>query len=200
MVVCKDENPEWLEWIAPERFNDPDLFRIVVFYVFHSPCDGLSARGKSLRKYGWSDPWKKPYCLNEQLKQASTNCKLIFSAKKLDQMDAKLREAFLYDGFPSDLATERICVHDGKKNQAMSVFYHIRNALAHCRLNMQEVDGECVFIMEDLGGRKKDEVSARMILRKSTLLKWIDIIEAGEREYKKPECLNNVKNENQKTA
>lgn len=193
MFVHKDENPEWLEWIAPEHFNDPDLFRIVVFYVFHSPCKNTSAIGKTLQEYGWSDPWKKPYCLNEQLKQASTNCKLIFSANKLDQMDEKLKEASLYDDFPSDLSTERICVHDCKKNQIMSMFRHIRNAFAHGRLNMREVNGECVFVMEDLGDRKKDKVSARMILRKSTLLKWIDIIESGEREYIKPACLDKEK-------
>ena len=70
---------------------------------------------------------------------------------------------------------------------SMSVFYHIRNAIAHCRLNMVDVDGECVFVLEDVQPNKNADrlkVSARMILRKSTLLKWIDLIEQGEREYK----------------
>lgn len=50
---------------------------------------------------------------------------------------------------------------------------------------MVDVDGECVFILEDVKPKKASddlEISARMILRKSTLLKWIDIIEQGERK------------------
>lgn len=63
----------------------------------------------------------------------------------------------------------------------------LRNAFAHCRLNMVDSDGECVFIIEDVKANKNDnkvKVSARMILRKSTLLKWIDLIEHGERMEK----------------
>ena len=41
-------NEEWLQWIAPERFNDIDLQRIVTFFVFHSPCKELSAMSKTL--------------------------------------------------------------------------------------------------------------------------------------------------------
>ena len=51
---------------------------------------------------------------------------------------------------------------------------------------MIDKDGECIFIMED-GKPNKDKtkfiVSARMIINKSTLLKWIDIIENGEKEF-----------------
>ena len=70
----------------------------------------------------------------------------------------------------------------------MSVFYHLRNAFAHGRLNMVDVDGECVFLFEDIQENKKKgeiKVTARMILRKSTLLKWIEIIENGEKEYQR---------------
>lgn len=66
-------NEEWLQWIAPERFNDIDLQRIVTFFVFHSPCKELSAMSKTLDEYGWKKPWQKPYWLNKQLIQASTN-------------------------------------------------------------------------------------------------------------------------------
>ena len=53
---------------------------------------------------------------------------------------------------------------------------------------MVDVDGECVFILEDMVHEKKQKrykLSARMILRKNTLLKWIDLIEGGERNYEK---------------
>ena len=185
-----DRNADWLKWIAPEKFNDEDLFRIVIFYVFHSPCPDLSSMGRSLKEYGWTAPWRKPYYLNKQLKQASTNQNLLFTAENYDAMSDALEKASLRENFPSDLGTERICIYDYKKNQFLSVLYHLRNSFAHCRLNMMNIKGDCIFILEDAIPKSKKEpntmkVSARMILRKSTLLKWIDIIESGEKVYQK---------------
>lgn len=180
--MVADKNAKWLQWIAPEKFDDRDLFRIVIFFVFHCPCKGLSAMGKSLDEYNWHKPWEKPFCLNKQLKQVSLSDKLIYSAKSYDKLDEQLIKANLAENFPSDFNTERIAIYNND-NQFMSIFYHIRNAFAHCRLNMVDVDGECIFVLEDVSTKFK-RVSARMILRKSTLLKWIDIIEGGEKEIK----------------
>ena len=102
-----------------------------------------------------------------------------------------MKRGNLYDDFPSDLKTERICVYDNMHNQFLSVFYHIRNAFAHCRLNMIDVDGECVFVLEDIVRDKKKntlKLSARMVIKKSTLLNWINLIEDGEKEYDKMEA------------
>ncbi|HAY19382.1 MAG TPA: hypothetical protein DCY17_00855 [Clostridiales bacterium] len=188
MATFSDRNPDWIRWIAPEHFNDQDLFKIVIFFVFHSPCSNLSSMGKTLDEYGWSAPWRKPYYLNKQLRQASLYELVVYSAKGYNEMDVALEKADLKETFPSDFSRERICIYDNQGNQFLSVFYHIRNAFAHCRLNMVDVDGDCVFIFEDVQPKKNSnqlKVSARMILRKSTLLKWIDLIENGAREYQK---------------
>lgn len=188
MATFSDRNPDWIRWIAPEHFNDQYLFKIVIFFVFHSPCSNLSSMGKTLDEYGWSAPWRKPYYLNKQLRQASLYELVVYSAKGYNEMDVALEKADLKETFPSDFSRERICIYDNQGNQFLSVFYHIRNAFAHCRLNMVDVDGDCVFIFEDVQPKKNSnqlKVSARMILRKSTLLKWIDLIENGAREYQK---------------
>lgn len=188
MATFSDRNPDWIRWIAPEHFNDQDLFKIVIFFVFHSPFSNLSSMGKTLDEYGWSAPWRKPYYLNKQLRQASLYELVVYSAKGYNEMDVALEKADLKETFPSDFSRERICIYDNQGNQFLSVFYHIRNAFAHCRLNMVDVDGDCVFIFEDVQPKKNSnqlKVSARMILRKSTLLKWIDLIENGAREYQK---------------
>lgn len=188
MKVYVSENESWLRWITPDEFNDEGLFRIVTFFVFHTPCSSLSAMSKSLYEYGWKTPWKKPYYLNKHLKKNSTNFNLLYSAKSYDAIDIALKKADLYDDFPSNMQTERICFYDKMHNQFMSVFYHIRNALAHSRLNMVDVDGECVFIMEDVVRDEKAnklKLSARMIIKKSTLLNWINLIEGGEKAYSK---------------
>ncbi len=186
MKVFVNENETWLRWIAPNEFSDEELFRIVIFFVFHSPCPTLSAMGRMLDEYNWHTPWRKPYYLNKHLKQISTNSNLLYTAKSYETMSDALKSGNLYDNFPNDLGTERICVYDNMHNQFLSVFFHIRNAFAHCRLNMVDVNGECVFVLEDIVRDKKKntlKVSARMIIKKSTLIKWIDLIEAGEKKY-----------------
>lgn len=188
MAVYVNRNASWMQWIAPERFADNELFRIVTFFVFHSPCAELSSMCRSLEEYGWATPWKKPFHLNKQLKQAATNQQLLFSAQNYDALETALDKANLKDNFPSDFLTERICIYNNMNNQFLSVFFHLRNAFAHCRLNMVDVDGECVFILEDMIHEKKHnrcKLSARMILRKSTLLRWIDLIEGGGKIYEK---------------
>ncbi len=39
----------------------------------------------------------------------------------------------------ANLQKERIVVYNKKKNQFISVFYHLRNAFAHGRLNMIDI-------------------------------------------------------------
>lgn len=95
MATISDRNPSWIRWIAPEHFNNQDLFRIVIFFVFHSPCSNLSSMGKTLIEYGWNTPWRKPYYLNKQLRQAATSHELIYSAKGYDEMDVALEKADL---------------------------------------------------------------------------------------------------------
>ena len=34
MATFSDRNPDWIRWIAPEHFNDQDLFKIVIFLSF----------------------------------------------------------------------------------------------------------------------------------------------------------------------
>lgn len=70
----------------------------------------------------------------------------------------------------------------GRYNDFLSICYHIRNALAHGRFAMYSLsnNADTMFVLED-GVKKGSEfqVRSRMILKQSTLLNWIKIIEAG---------------------
>lgn len=92
MATMTERNSEWINWIAPDDFNDKDLFRIVIFFVFHSLCENSSSMRKTLEEYGWTAPWKKPYYLNKQLRQNASTYELIYSAKGYDEMDVALFE------------------------------------------------------------------------------------------------------------
>ena len=64
----------------------------------------------------------------------------------------------------------------------MQFFSHVRNCSAHNRFAIKPHKDDWLFILEDVSRDKK--VSARMILKKSTLLRWIEIIEGGEKSFK----------------
>lgn len=180
-----DAIPTWMIDTSVEEY-DKDFIKIIDFFQFHSPVPGQSARCKTLAEYGWIDPWKKPYWLNKQLRQMSSNYDLLFTAKSGGEMEENLERADLIDAFPNDLGRERICVADNKNNQFMSVFYHIRDAFAHGRFYITEFENHKTFVMEDVTpGLGKKPVSARMIIRKDTLLAWISLIENGEKLYTK---------------
>ena len=197
MIYKVQKEATWLQPISNEILKSENFNRIVKFFVLESIVEGTSARGKSLIKdYQWSNPWAKPYYLNRQLKQLSTDRNLLFSAsiyeqkkvkisKKLETMDEALDKANL-KLFP-ETSFERICIYNSKKNQIISTFAHIRNSFAHCRFNILEDGENIVYCFEDVDPNKdsqgKVKVSGRIVLFESTLLKWIDLIEAGEHEY-----------------
>ena len=173
-------------WITTDAIDAEKFSRIFWFFVINSPVNGLTARQKSLLDYGWSKPWHKPYCLRRKLNEMSTNKELIYSAQTYDAMDVALRKSSLLVFPPLEINTERVCIYNGKRTQYLSLFYHIRNAIAHGRFSIVSNENESVLIMEDVTNKRKwmdnekKTCSARMVLRISTLLKWIDYIEGGE--------------------
>ena len=185
--VTTEYRPPWLEDIAPERFNNEELFRIVTFFVFHSPCNDLSAMSRDLRSfYHWDSPWRKPQCLRRRLIKESTSDTLLYSAQSRDDIKQAIDKAGLAN-FPNDIDREAIAIVNNKKNQFISVFAHLRDSFAHGRLNMYDIgeENDFIFAFEDIQKNRKAniyEVTSRMILRKSTLMKWIVLIEKGFRD------------------
>ena len=186
MDVIVDKKPAWVQQLNLKNMTDKNFVKILYFFLFHTPCINLSAQGKSLYDYGWKSPWKKPYYLNRQLKEVTSNQKLIFSAKSYDLMEDVLEKAELKDVFPPEIPKEKICIYNNEDNQIMSSFYHIRNSLAHGRFAIIKYKKDIIYFFEDVQANKKNntcKVSARIVMKQQTLLKWIEIIEKGEKEY-----------------
>ena len=185
MGCVYDCDYSWIINKDKDFFKREEFIRITNFFVYNTPCKTLSARSIELKEYGWSNPWKKPYSLRVQLCNASTNKNLIYSTNRYAFMEETLIKSNLLDRFPCNLDSERICIYDKMSNQTLSVFYHLRNALAHGRYDVRDVDEEKVYIFQDVNlTKKKYKVSARMIIKEKTLLRWIEIIELGEEIYK----------------
>lgn len=78
---------------------------------------------------------------------------------------------------------ERIVIYKSRQNEFLSIFHHIRNAFAHGRIAIYDCDNgtDTIFVMEDGVIRKTQfEVRARMVLKKSTLIKWMETIRSGK--------------------
>lgn len=187
MKVIVEANPQWISEMPAGMIEDDEFKAIFIFFVLNTPCSELSSRARTIRSHGWTAPWRKPFYLNRQLKQQASNYNILFSASKYDELDDALQKCHLSQFPPENIADERISFYDNKNNQFMSVFYHLRNSLAHGRFNTMQSGNDWVFILEDVAPYKNQQkkVSARMIIRKSTLLSWIELITNGEKEYVK---------------
>ena len=66
-------------------------------------------------------------------------------------------------------------------SSAEKLFSHLRNSFAHNRYAIKKLpkSNDYIFIFEDKDNQ--NHVSARMVLKKSTLEKWMSIIQNGEK-------------------
>ena len=157
------------------------------FYVLECPVAGLSSKRKSLESYGWTQPWKNPQYLNRKLKDESSNPNLYWSAKRYGDMESQLNASGLgFSGLDMDKLREVAVFYDSKKNQTLSLFAHLRNSIAHGRFTVIKVKREFWFVFEDVktsqgkGGKSgPSRLTARIVLKNSTLLKWTKLIKAG---------------------
>ena len=187
IVVC--EHPAWLDVAVPAEYEDAGLYDIILFFVIHAPCPGQSGKAVTLAERGWkAKPWNSPSYLKDKLDRAIFRNQL----RRLKMVDSK-RE-MLQECDSLDLGNDFYTRHDTQRamfvkvnkpgcvSEYMSLFYHIRNALAHGRLAMYpSEDGDITFVMEDgktIGAEIDDqfEVSARIVLRKSSLLEIIRLL------------------------
>lgn len=187
-AVYVEESPAWVH----AGLSDKDIAKAIApllrFYVVNSPVEGLSARCKALSEYGWDKPWKKPQKLNQKIKDDSTNNQLYWSGKSMNEMKGCLVSAGLFDcaSMKSQTFIETAAFYDNKKNQTLSLFYHIRNALAHGRFAVLRGNKGMWFAFEDVQKNSKKSpwekcvrLSARMLLKNSTLINWMRLIQKG---------------------
>lgn len=190
-LVISPKHPKWLDTIVADRHCDNNLYKIILFFVIFSPCPKYSTQGRTLQFYNWKD---KPWSTNKYLKDKLDNG--VFSDRKkyfrcvaqIPQLVEAVHKAELEDDFYVHREVERVAFINTEGSEYMSLFHHIRCALAHGRIAMFEDSDtdDLLFVMEngsELGA--EFHVKARMVLRRSTLLRWIEIITAGPQEPEK---------------
>lgn len=180
-------HPGWIHKNILNEFNDDALKRIILFYVVNTPCTNLSSSAISVESRGWGkDIWKKGKLRETLMSVAGLESnKSYFVAKKTDEMKQTCKKANLGKGFQERREKESIAMYlPPKYNHFLAICYHIRNAFAHGRFSIYSADkDDAVFVLEDGVKRNtKFYVRSRMVLKRSTLVRWMDIIEAGSFE------------------
>lgn len=203
-------HPVWLDTVVPAEYEDEGLYEIILFFVIHSPCNGQSSKGISLNERGWkAKPWYSPKYLKEKIDKAifGDKQKMIKMVDSKNKLLPEIKALDLEDDFFNHRKSQRALYvkisYKGCESEYMSLFYHIRNSLAHGRLAMYPAkNNDITFVMEDgkqVGKESDDkfEVSARIIVNKSSLLRVIDLLKNPpiENDYSE-DIFNAIKNGN----
>lgn len=172
------------DWLTKGISFDEDIYKIIQFYIFYSPCQKYAVQGRTLSYYGWKDkPWNSNKYLKSKLDSIAfqNKTKYFRVAEKMENMKTILHKAELNDDFYNNLSNERVAFLNCENAQYMSLFYHIRCAFAHSRVALLVNDNnEKILIMENGVQKGKDFLlKSRMVLKVSTLLRWIEILTLG---------------------
>ena len=150
------------------------------FFVVHNPCgDNMTWKSISFKDYGWPDKIDKPNGLRSKLDEVLSISSNQFVFTEKDDLKEKFAATNLTDGFPEDIITERAVIGDTPgDNKHLKLFRHIRNCFCHGKyVVVKNALGHEMIIMQD---NYNKNVTARIVIRKTTLMEWIRIIDKNK--------------------
>ncbi len=176
-------------WINIKDFNKKELEvlkEILPFYIINTLHESYSYRSIPITAYGWPENVWNTGVLKEQLFYAA-NLTLghnLLVVERLDDMSEVCLQAHMGDDFYQYRDQERIVIYvNSRSNTVLSIFKHIRNALAHGRFVMYPFGDDFMLALESVDNHQRGiVVKARMVIRASTLISWKNIITNGPQE------------------
>ena len=181
--------PTWLADVTGVGYDD-EFWDIINFYVLHSLCGGQSWKGHNLHDtYLWKVyPWQPTAYLKDKIIKAiwKDERPCLYMAEKRALFQGKIDGKNLDADFNLDTRNQRagyVKSSNGKNNdnEIMSFFYHIRNGFAHGRYGMVPIsDSDYMIFLEDGKAEQEQfEVTARIVIKKSSLIAIKNIIIEG---------------------
>lgn len=169
----KQENLDWIKF-NPVRIPESQAFRkIIEFYLFNTPLREKNFyQAKTMADYGWEKSklsnLKQRLLYDIQLKQR------FYYFKTLDQV----QQSIINNKILGNKHTYReiIIFLNNRKSIVESVLSLIRDAFAHRSFEVVPKMDENYYFMANVHNEK---TKGRLILKESTLLRWIEIIKNG---------------------
>lgn len=183
-----EPDEQWLHAVVGKDFYDADFYRIIDFFVLHSPCKVSSYSPRSLEALGWKNPWQ-----SSRFRSAFDGILGLVENTTLLHQEAKshFQEMWISlgkeDFFTAGGSTYAVVVHAGESNPRMDVLHHIRNAFAHGRFAVKRDHNEYYIFMEDVGTINTLSglyVNARICLKKSDMITLLEFFEKKSNEAK----------------
>lgn len=176
-----DSDEQWLHTLVGKDFYDESFYRIVDFFVLHSPCKISSYSPKTLESLGWVNPWQSSRFRNafDEIMGVEEGISFLYHDAKnhmTEMWDTLERDKF----FEVDGNAFVVIIRAGEGNPRMDILHHIRNAFAHGRFAVVRDHNEYYIFMEDvskINGLSGLYVTARMCIRKSSLISLVEFFE-----------------------
>lgn len=189
--VVEAFNPGWVNNKKGMQFSS-NFQRIIEFYVFSTPCDLVSSSSHGLSGRNWgTKPWSKTrlrsYLLQVGEFEVGKNYFKVTKGSKKEgtksDMNEKIASCHLNGTFHTKSENGIVFFSSGKYAEFIDIFYYIRCALAHGRFIISDAS-DPVYILEAAkkhkeGSNTRSIVTARMIIKESTLINWANIIDSG---------------------
>jgi hypothetical protein len=167
--------PSWLDMNFPNDEEYISVKDVIMFYLINCPCERSSSRGIDISLWGKTNIvlWKKIKL--ELGLEKEKNYEYGNSKPKMKELFHKYNMGCDFTNIVTDTV---VFLND--QNVFESMFKHIRNAIAHSR--WQVINN--IYYFEDGSDDIVDKVkyfsvTARIVLRKETLLKLRDLIITG---------------------
>ena len=150
------------------RFTKP-LCELLQFYLFETPVEGTSRRGRTFKEIGWVGS-SRFQMLERLLLESSDIEKQNWMFKEIDEIEA------LAIIKRTDI---QYMVSSRDKGKIRSMIYAIRNAFAHGSFSQLD-NGWYLF-----ENHYKGKLKARIVIAESTLFEWKKIIESKPEHFTK---------------
>lgn len=172
---------QWLHTVVGKDFYDADFYRIIDFFVLHSPCKVSSYSPRTLESMGWKNLWQSSRfrSLFDEIMGLVENISFLQHEAKnhfLEMWNTLNREVF----FEINGDVYAVITHAGESNPRMDLLHHIRNSFAHGRFAIIRDHKEYFIFLEDVSTINKLPgiyATARICLKKTSLLQLIDFFE-----------------------
>ena len=182
LYLYVSKKPSWINSDITRLAIDEKFHDIMDFYVTFCICPEYATQGRTLTFYKWKDkPWNTYNYLKKKLDWKDQN--LICSKRKmkpLNEIKNELNEMFISGRNWYESTDEFAIFSKVESNEYLSIFYHIRCALAHGRFTIRNNEGNRFYYFENgVSNGNSFKVKARMCLKESTLCHWICVITNG---------------------
>lgn len=170
---------DWTAFNSRNVYTNRNFQRILNFFLFECPNKHMSVRSHPFHEQGW--PKKYFSVLQRRLRKAG-DPEIAFHRVAIKNLFETLS---LANQLAAVDCTNELVIYHGSGESMVTLFGAIRNAFAHGSYQIRTVNKVRYYCLENRTPPSvtqpnyfDQEVRARIVLKETTLLRWIEIIQS----------------------